>query len=415
MNPSNYKMWLRKSDPSHASPTGAWCDLKLSALGNAAARETLATATPHMATIWTDFFQSILSSGPELRWIGDGPGIGRDARIAYSSLLGRYMARAYLTEQASVRPLVPVDVMKRELRGTSYEIVKDPRSRGLEADWIGLDGSGLVIVEAKGTFDKGMRTWHGPSASPRILQTAIKQAERTAVFQRHTGRKLPATRWAIASRWATDYNHCEPTLFAWRSEQDKLTHDDYQVLAKCLIRADLRGVLTGLGHSEAARMLGVAKASEDAQYEISPPFSNSSLHDADLQPSDRIPGALRIRVGSQLLELGFAAAVGAFGVQPIRGEHDVHQVRRALELNLNLAVTSLSSQYAITASHDQHWPEALEFVPTPDVTRAELEQHGTMVETAVPISSRSGVTVVWLNRGAEISPAEESSEASEIE
>ena len=336
MNPSSYRIWLRRSDPFNPNPTGGWRDLRLSAIGNAAARETLATATPHMATIWTDFFQSILSSGPELRWIGDGPGIGRDARIAYSSLLGRYMARAYLTEQGSARPLVPLDVMKRELQRTSYEIAKDPRSRGLEADWIGLDGSGLVIVEAKGTFDKGVRTWHGPSASPRILQTAIKQAERTAVFQRHTGRKLPATRWAIASRWATDYNHCEPTLFAWSSEQDKLTHRDYQVLAKCLIRADLGGTLRGLGHSEAAIMLGVAEPSEYARFGPSQSLDESRLPRRDLQPADRAPGDIWIRVGAQTLEPGFAASVGPFGVQPIRGENDLHQVRIALELNLNL-------------------------------------------------------------------------------
>lgn len=410
MNRSTYKIWLRRSDPFTPGPTGAWSDLQLSAIGNAAARETLVTATPHMATIWTDLFQSILSPNPELRWHGDGPGIGRDARIAYSSLLGRYMARAYLTEKEAVRSLVPLDVVKRELDGKPYEIAKDPPSRGLEADWIGLDGYRLVIVEAKGTFDKGVGTWHGPSARPRILQTAINQAERTAVFERYSGRKLPATRWAIASRWATDYNNCEPTLFAWSSEQDKLTHGDYQVLAKCLIRADLGGVLTGLGHSEAARMLGVATASEYAQYKKSPLFRNSSLHDADLQPSDRIPGALRIRVGSQLLESGFAAAVGPFGVQPLHGKNDLEQVQLALDLDLDLAVVSLSSRYATIASHDQRWPGVLELSPTQDITDERLEQEGTMEEATIRSSVRSGLTVVWLNRPVGVTVAEESEE-----
>ena len=306
-----------------------------------------------------------------------------------------------------VRLLVPLDAVKRELKGTSYEIAKDPRSRGLEADWIGLDGSGLVIVEAKGTFDKGVRTWHGPSACPRILQTAIKQAERTAVFQRYTSRKIPTTRWAIASRWGTDYNQLEPTLFAWSSKQDKLADDDYQVLAKSLIRADLGGVLRGLGHSEAAIMLGVEEPSEYTRFRLSQSLDKFRLRRRDLEPPDRVPGDIRIRVGARTLEPGFAATVGPFGVQPIRGENDLEQVRSALELNLNLAVVSLSSRYATTASHEQRWPELLEVGQNLDDTDSRLEQHGTMEDTAALISNRSGLTVVWLNRVEDISLAEE--------
>ena len=42
-----------------------------------------------------------------LRWAGGGPGVGRDAPIAYSSLLGRCMARAYFTSQEGRAWLVP--------------------------------------------------------------------------------------------------------------------------------------------------------------------------------------------------------------------------------------------------------------------------------------------------------------------
>ena len=386
MNPFSYRIWLRRSTPFTPNPTGVWHDFALSAIGNAAARETLVTATPHMAAIWTDLFRSIISPGPELRWSGDGPGIGRDARIAYSSLLGRYMARAYLSEQETVRFMVPLDVLKRQLIGTSYEIRKDPPSRGLEADWIGLDGSGLVIVEAKGTFDKGFRTWHGPSACPRILLTAINQAKRTAVFRRYSGQKLPAKRWAIASRWGTDTNHRDSTLMAWRSDEDKLPREDYQALARSLIRADLAGILKGLGHLEAATMFGVAE-----------PYEFDLLPRRDLEPSDRTPGDIWIRVGAQTLAPGFAAAVGPTGVLPIRGEYDVRQVRMALELNLKLAVVSLSSRYATTASHNRRWPEVLEVGQNLDDTDSRLEGHKTGGETAPLISNRSGLTVAWLN------------------
>ena len=105
-----------------------------------------------MSAIWTSLFADMLCPGSELRWVDDGPGVGRDARIAYSSLLGRYVARAYLTVNQGVCILVLLDVAKDRLRNTGYSIDKvPPGSRGLQADWIGLDlGGRLVIAEAKG-------------------------------------------------------------------------------------------------------------------------------------------------------------------------------------------------------------------------------------------------------------------------
>ena len=84
------EVWLRRGAFSGLYAPGRLHPVWLSQFGNAAARETFATATPHMAAIWTDLFRSMTAPGSELRWRGDGPGIGRDARIAYSSLLGRY-------------------------------------------------------------------------------------------------------------------------------------------------------------------------------------------------------------------------------------------------------------------------------------------------------------------------------------
>ena len=370
---SSHSVWLRRSDPSIPNPSGVWRNLTLSMIGNAAARETFVTATSHMAAIWTDLFQSMITPGPELRWCGNGPGIGRDARIAYSSLLGRYMARAYLTEHEGVRVLVPLDVAKCRLQGMPYVIKKDPpSSRGLEADWIGVDDSKLVIVEAKGTFNRGVKTWRGPYSQPQILRTAIEQAERTAVFACSTHRKLPAKRWAIASRWGTVDNHRDPTLLAWDPEEEKLGEDDYQALAKILLRADLNGVMRGLGHPEAVEMLAVA------------------------EPSQRVPGELRIRVGDQDIEPGFAAIVGPFGVRPLRSKEDllqasqIFQVLQSLDLNLNnnIAVASLSSRYVTTVSQERLWPDEAE---TDDERSA----------------NRAGLTVVWPEDGEDVVPAED--------
>ena len=215
---------------------------------------------------------------------------------------------------------------KRRLQGTGYVIQKDPPSRGYEADWIGVDANGLVIVEAKGTYDKGVSTWRGPNRWPQILETAVAQAGRTAVFAEHPYRKLPAKRWAIASRWGTERNQLEPTLLAWDPEDEKLGDNDHQQLSRILLNADLDGTLRGLGHANAAEVLGTSKLRLP------------------------VPGVLRIRVGDQEFEPGFAAAVGPFGVQPLRGENDIVRVEQFLELNPSFAVASLSSRYAAAIS-----------------------------------------------------------------
>ena len=83
------------------------------------ARPLLPQHSP-FAAAWTDLFQSMIAVSQKLRWRENGPGLGRDARIAYSSLLGRYMARAYLTGNEDVRVLVPLDEAKRWLQKTPY-------------------------------------------------------------------------------------------------------------------------------------------------------------------------------------------------------------------------------------------------------------------------------------------------------
>ena len=110
------------------------------------------------------------------------------------------MARAYLIEREGVRVLVPLDVVKRRLKGTRYVIKKDPPGRGLEADWIGLDDSGrLVIVEAKSTFDGGIKSLAWPAfRTPNSPNRRQAEQKGQTVF-RYPRRKLPAKRWAIAS------------------------------------------------------------------------------------------------------------------------------------------------------------------------------------------------------------------------
>ncbi len=378
------RIWLRRSVPSAPNRPGAWQDLKLSVIGNAAARETFVTATSHMAAMWTDLFRSMIAQGPELRWRGNGPGIGRDARIAFSGLFGRYMARAYLTEYEGVRVLVPLDVAKRQLEGTDYVIKKNPPSRGHEADWIGIDNQGLVIVEAKGTFNDGIKPWHDRYSQPPILQTAIEQAERTAVFDSRRGRKLRAKRWAIASRWGTEDNGREPTLLAWDSEEEELSDADFRTIANILLLTDTNSLMRELGHSGAENMLG------------------------DEAPSERAPRSLRIRVGDRNLEPGFAALVGPFGVHPLRRANDLMRMSLARDLNLNIAVASLSSRYVMAVTSEEFWREGGEAGVPPavntshDKTSQRRAWYAGEESTDKRFSNRAGLTLVWPEAGEDV-------------
>lgn len=352
-------IWVRRLDSSaRPSLPGHWKDFRLTALGHAAAHETLVTATPHMASIWTDLFQSILARGPQLRWRENGPGIGRDAKTAYSSLLGRYMARAYLTEFEGVRVLVPLDVAKFRLKGTRFEIKKDPPSNGLEADWIGLDSSGLVIAEAKGSHNNAVAAWRGPKAIPATLESAIEQVKRTVVLRRSPNRKLPSRRWAIASRWGTEQNTRDPTLIAWDPNVGDLDEGDYRSLEKILLEADLHAVASGMGFS----------------VEVSAPSMPTPIVDAAVR---------RLRIGGRPVEPGLVAAIGAFGVLPVRTRGDLPRIRQAREVSSSIALASLSAQYIQSVreggSHD-----------------------GETQYTEYRGESRSGLNIIWPSESDEI-------------
>ncbi len=376
------RVWLREGERFTAIPRKLH-DVPLLAVGIAAARETLLTATPHMASIWTDLLASFLLERESwLLWRDDGPGIGRDARISYSSLLGRYLARAYLTEEQGVQTLVPLDVAKRSLKGTRYAITKRS-SRGLEADWIGFDGNGLVIVEAKGSFDSRISAWHGPNALPPTVETAINQAERTILIDRDRGHRLKATRWAVASRWGTENNERNPTLIAVRdlggSDLDEseraVEGEDYQEFAQVLLGADIEGVKDGL--------------------------TVSIFGDPETTPDNQ--GPLPIRIGEQSLGPSYSAAFGPFGLHPLRDRGDLEMVRGSVRIGAPVAVASLSDRYSrqivfrrwsdLSAEGEKSWRE------DDTVPRGQSQVSGNARGLVV---ERHGLTVAWLDRDEDI-------------
>ena len=358
-------VWLRECSDVRPDPPGRWRALSLQEIGAAAARETLLIQTSHMAAIWTDLFQSLLASSLMLRWSGAGPGVGRDAKVAYSGLLGRYLTRAYMMTHEDVRVLLPLDLARKPLADHGYVIKKDPSGKVFDADWIGLDGTGLVIVEAKGSSDHTRTTWH--HGRPSILRTAKQQVRTTAVFRKGSQRGLPARRWVVASRWANESDGLQPTLLVWDPEERNLEPDVRRTLLHVLFRAELQGFRKGF---QLAGPLGVPK----------------------LQP-------VQVRVGDHVFPRGVVAVAGPFGIRPIRQSSDLSEWWSVARTQGNIAVMGLSVEYEEAVRRLPFDPErslALLDRMRSDSLRNDQDHHGP---EGAPIGvrgvSRSGLTVVW--------------------
>ena len=269
----------------------------------------------------------MLANAPELLWRERGAGTSRDARIAYSGLFGRYLARAFLAELQDVIVLVPLEAARSCLQRSSYRIAKRPLGQGLQADWIGLTRQRLVIAEAKGTFDRAVGSWRGTHKLPSLVDTAMGQARRTRVIRFPLGPDFPAQRWGVVSRWATEENGREPTIVAAYERGQRLKRGDWRALARILFACDVRFALQELGYRDIAETIA----------------------------SDRPTGldrAVGISVGGREIEPGFPAAAGPFGILPIRDDDDIELVRMALAADWPVAVLTLSERYVRQAVED---------------------------------------------------------------
>ena len=231
----------------------------------------------------------------------------------------------------------------------------------------------LVIAEAKGSFDKGVRTWSGPDHLPDVLHTALGQAQRTAVFAKSLAGELPAKRWAIASRWANEFNGRCPTVLAWDPDEGQLNDDDYGALARILHHGDVEGVLKGLGHADAVDAV------------------NERL------PSPRLPGDVWLRVGDRPVDPGFAAVFGPVGKLPVRSKDDLDRVRLIREITPNIALASLSSRYASTILRE----------PLAYSEGASDEAVKPSPEGSDRFTQRAGLTIAWPTPDQDIRFAEE--------
>jgi len=362
------KIWLRRSIKKDPCVPGKWKKQSIYKLGFAAAYETCTTSTQYFAGTWGNVFRSLLATSIELKWLDNGPGIGRDAKIAYSSLFGRYMARAHLIDRENVRILVPLEIFRKELQKNNlYHMEKKPGKNRLEADWIGLDNRGLVIAEAKGSFNLAKAPWEGDKSVPPLLLGAMKQAERTKIYCSSTGKPLPARYWAVASRWANENNGVDPTTIAWGKGGGKRKGYNNLNVANLILRADLNSLLKGLGHPKI----------EDLQRK-------------DSGTLVRYDGDFELRVGDQTVGPGFLTAVSSTWNYPLRTEEDVSRFFSFSEFvdhrSPYIAVVSLSSHYISKVIQNQ----PMEILETS--SKIEINE----VEEGVCFAKFSGLTVVWL-------------------
>ena len=340
-------------------PLGAPYDLPLSALGLAAARETFLTDTHEMAGLWTGMFSRRLTESNEFRWRDNGPGIGGDARSAYSGLLGRFMARAYLTEEGGVRLMIPLDEAKRRLKGSPWSLDKLPQTSGSQADWIGRDGNGYVIAEAKGTYNGTEKRWS--TGKPKELKEAIEQIRNTVMHR--SGKPVPARRWAIASQWATEHNKLTPKILAWDHQEPNIYNSDMSHLDKILFQADTSAILHGMGYSS------TIEQGEDGFRSL----INRLLHTNS--------GTTLIFLGEEPVEPGFVAFVGPNGIHPLNGIEELTE-RNRISSDIGFVLLSLSRRYVEKGMEGKN----------------EWEKPSSGPHWA----SQAGLTILWVNDHDEI-------------
>ena len=222
-----------------------------------------------------------------------------------------------------------------------------------------------MIVEAKGSSDHTRTTWH--HGRPSILRTAKQQVKTTAVFPKGSQRRLPARRWVVASRWATEKDGLQPTLLVWDPEERNLESDVWRTLLHVLFTAELEVLREGF---QLAGPRGVA----------------------ELQP-------LQVRVGNYVLPRGAVAVAGPFGIRPIRRRADLSEWWPVARAHGNVAVMALSVEYE----------EAVRLLPSdPERSLALLDKmrtdsfgnnqdHDGLEGPSIGVRavSRSGLTVVW--------------------
>jgi hypothetical protein len=244
----NYVIQPRTARPSQIQRRlgGDFYDFDLDQVELAAFRETLQT------TLGANPFSAFISGflvpySGSLIWLGEGPGVGREMRRAFSALFGRFFARAYLSDCHNLVWFAPLNgpdhVVRERLR------VRSRGSRQDLPDWICASRAHLALAEAKGARSGSRLTSY---SHPAPIKQAIKQLQncRVSTFRRGTGnwvdRKVKG--WAVLNRWSFQLSDKEPFLFVVdpETEGDPLTSDELPPLIRAVAREHVGGLFRGL-------------------------------------------------------------------------------------------------------------------------------------------------------------------------
>lgn len=319
------KVNLRRQGPS-GPRTSSVLDVDLTHVALAAAKETLLTGIN--VTPWVNLFDELLSPGAtHLIWRNNGPGNGRELRRAYSNILGRFFARAYLETYEGVLHLVPIEGNRMTLCHDRFHVRRRPGDRGDMPDWIGWTSAGFVIAEAKGSHEKPnwkTKVWPAP------IERALTQVARAEIIDSYRARhrrtlrirrrdlRVPFKGWAVASRWATEFDADQPDLIAVDPPGDGVPlNDDGIAAAEFAMRwTYLEALAQGMGYG---------------------------LVELDEQFVDgRASSATQLTIDGEPIEEGVSVLMTAAGPTPIRSREDAAFVREFARRRIPSVLITLS-------------------------------------------------------------------------
>ncbi len=286
--------WVNEVRPDLNGKPERSAQIRIEDLALAGAMETL--GTDYLQAAWLRLFTDALADHPNnwLIWRRNGLGVGRELRRGFSALMGRFMARAWLTSRAGCSDFMPLtdDVT------THLGVTVKRKVAGIDLpDWICAGPSDkVVLAEAKGswaTSRNAPRGWGDQDSGP--IAKALRQLENVEVIDKDAETDVSLKTWAVASRWSSEHSSNIPFLVAWDPEREGNTPRDRQFEIKGkLRRLSTVRILNGLGEPAGARSV-----------------LNGDVPDG---AHDRLNRALR--VGTKEMRGGYAALIGWFGVVP---------------------------------------------------------------------------------------------------
>jgi hypothetical protein len=210
--------------------------------------------TPGARLMSGALLESLLSQSSNNFLFNQQLGQAREVKVALSGLLGRFVARAYLTRHHGYTIYGHLSSSPVVLHGGQHaQVVRN--ARGDLPDWVVWHpgNRGLAIAEAKGSHDP-----HGPFQS---LERAWTQAQRVDLLI--AGHSPPLKRFAVATRWGVENSDLSEPIIAVRDPEERgdATPEEVGAVTIGLVRLHIANLLRGLGHVDLADSIDTLRTS----------------------------------------------------------------------------------------------------------------------------------------------------------